>query len=145
MKNASTTVRQTSSKNTNYAKLDEDGNIIINLEDVTEDKVSFIKYSEDSKIELLARKGEDEKVHVAYGTCNSCNGSPKAYYKQSVDELQCNNCGLTFPLDVIGVDGTGCHPIKIDEDGITTTETGVVIDKNTLFENEALFSNIVSH
>ncbi|MBR2289073.1 MAG: DUF2318 domain-containing protein [Clostridia bacterium] len=80
-----------------------------------------------------------------FGTCWSCNGSPYAYYNQSGKLLQCNNCGLTFSLDVIGRDGTGCHPIMIDESGVTETDTGIVIDKDVLIANEKLFSNIVAH
>lgn len=128
-----------------FATLDDEGNVVINKEDVSEDKISIIRYSEDSKVEIIAIKGKDGGVNVALGTCQSCNGSPYAYYTQSGDELQCNNCGLTFPLDVIGVDGTGCHPIKIDETGITRTEDGITINKDVLLSKEKLFSKIVAH
>lgn len=127
------------------ATLDENGNVIINTNDLSENQISFFKYSDNSKIELIAIKGEDGNVRVSLGTCWSCNGSPYAYYTQSGELLQCNNCGLTFPLNVIGVDGTGCHPIMIDESGITKTDTGIVIDKDVLLKNEKLFSNIVAH
>ncbi|MBQ9279487.1 MAG: DUF2318 domain-containing protein [Clostridia bacterium] len=80
-----------------------------------------------------------------FGTCQSCNGSPNAYYAQTGKMLKCNNCGLTFPMDVIGVDGTGCHPIMIEEDGITQTDTGIAINKDTLLKNESLFTKIVAH
>ena len=138
--------KKTLAKSTSkLATLDEEGNVIINKSDVSEDKISFLKYSEDSKIELIAIKGENGDVNVALGTCGSCNGSPKAYYNQSGDLLQCNNCGLTFPLDVIGIDGTGCHPIMIDESGITKTEEGITIRKDVLLKNESLFSKVVEH
>ena len=69
-----TTIKSTSK----LATLDEEGNVIINKSDVSEDKISFLKYSEDSKIELIAIKGENGDVNVALGTCGSCNGSPFA-------------------------------------------------------------------
>ena len=47
------------------ATLDEDGNVIINQDEVSEDKISFLKYAEDSKIELIAIKGADGNVNVA--------------------------------------------------------------------------------
>ena len=47
------------------ATLDETGNVVINKEDLEQNKVSFLKYAEDSKIELIAIKGEDGSVKVS--------------------------------------------------------------------------------
>ncbi|MBQ8995006.1 MAG: DUF2318 domain-containing protein, partial [Oscillospiraceae bacterium] len=95
-------------------KKDEQGNILIQATDLSQDKVAFIPLGGDSKIELLARIGEDGEIKVALGTCQSCNGSPKAYYTQEGDLIKCNNCGLTFPLEILDSPGSGCHPITID-------------------------------
>ncbi len=127
------------------ATLDEEGNVIIIADDVSEDKISFIKYSDESKIELIAIKGANGKINVALGTCQSCNGSPNAYYTQSGNLLQCHNCGLTFETDIIGIDGNGCHPILIDESGITRAENEIKINKEILLAKESLFANIKSH
>ena len=128
-----------------YARLNENGDVIIYADDLSTDTVSYIRYSEDSRIELLAVKGEDGMPKVALGTCQSCNGSPYAYYVQSGNEFQCNNCGLTFPLSEIGVDGNGCHPIKISDSGIRTTEDGIVISKDLLMDSESLFLTVEEH
>lgn len=112
---------------------------------LSEDKMSLFRVSDDSKVELIAIKGADGKAKVALATCQSCNGSPGAYYTQSSDLLQCNNCGLTFPLSVIGVDGTGCHPIMLDETKLTETDGGVSIDKEYLLSLEPLFTNVAEH
>ena len=73
-------------------KPDEEGNLRILAESLTTEKISFIRPSEESKLELLARKDGDGNVRVALGTCQSCNGSPMAYYTQEGDLLRCNNC-----------------------------------------------------
>ena len=73
------------------AELNEDGDLMIYADRLSSDKVSFIRVSENSRIELLARIGDDGAVKAALGTCQSCNGSPGAYYTQEGSELQCNN------------------------------------------------------
>ena len=90
-----------------YAEQDGDGNIVIRRSDLSSEQVSFIRVAESSNIELLARLGDDGGISVALGTCQSCNGSPRAYYTQDGDLLTCNNCGLTFPLSVLDTPGIG--------------------------------------
>ena len=125
---------------------DPDATLIqINVADLSSDQITFIRLGGDSKIELLARKGEDGQVKVALGTCQSCNGSPGAYYTPENDLLKCNNCGLTFPLSVLDQPGGGCHPIMIDEDMIHVTDTGVAIDTEKLLKYENLFEKVKAH
>lgn len=119
--------------------------IEITASQLREDKISLFRVSNSSKVELVAIKGADGKAKVALATCQSCNGSPGAYYTQKGNELQCNNCGLTFPLSVIGEDGSGCHPIKLDQTKVTETDGGVLIDKAYLLSLEPLFANVAEH
>ena len=128
-----------------FAKLNEDGNVVIYADELSEDEVSFIKVSEDSRIELLAKKDAQGNAKVALGTCQSCNGSPGAYYTQVGNELQCNNCGLTFPISVVEEAGGGCHPIMIDEAGIEYTDDGLIIDMSVLAQYENLFTKVAEH
>ena len=128
-----------------FARLNEDGNVVIYADELSEDKISFIKVSEDSRIELLAKKDAKGNAKVALGTCQSCNGSPGAYYTQVGDELQCNNCGLTFPITVVEEAGGGCHPIMIDEAGIKYTDDGLIIDMSVLAQYEYLFEKVAEH
>ena len=118
--------------------------ITIAADDLNTDKVSFIKVP-GSKIELIARKDEKGQARVALGTCQSCNGSPYAYYVQEGDELMCNNCGLTFPLDVIDESGSGCHPIMIDDAIITREGNDVTLDTAGLAVYEELFEDVAEH
>ena len=109
------------------------------------DRISLFRVSDESKVELIAIQGADGRAKVALATCQSCNGSPRAYYSQTGDQLQCNNCGLTFPLSVIGEEGSGCHPIMLDETKVTETDDGVSIDRAYLLSLEPLFAQVAEH
>ena len=126
-------------------KPDEEGNLRILSESLTTEKISFIRPSEDSKLELLARKDGDGNVRIALGTCQSCNGSPMAYYTQTGDLLRCNNCGQTFPISVVDHPGGGCHPIMIDEKLIKEIEGGILLNMDELKIYEPLFAKVAEH
>ena len=127
------------------AELRTDGSLMIHADRLSTDKISFIRISENSRIELLARLGDDGTVKAALGTCQSCNGSPGAYYTQKGDELKCNNCGLTFPISVLDSPGGGCHPIMLDSKIVRHEGNDLVIDMNGLLAYEGLFSKVADH
>lgn len=127
------------------AETDGEGNLVIYSDRLSSDRISFIRISEDSRIELLARLGEDDKVKAALGTCQSCNGSPGAYYTQEGDELKCNNCGLTFPISVLDSPGGGCHPIMLNDEIVQYDGNNLVIDLDGLAVYEELFSKVADH
>ena len=114
---------------------------------LSSETVSFIRAGGDSKVELLARMGDDGLPKVALGTCQSCNGSPNAYYVQIEQYLRCNNCKLVFQLNILDSPGGGCHPISIDSEVILSQdESGIVIDRTALLEKyEYLFAKIADH
>ena len=122
-----------------------DKDLLIKKTELSTEKVSFIRPIEGSKIELLARIGDDGEIKIVLGTCQSCNGAPGAYYTQKGDQLKCNNCGLTFPLNVLDSPGGGCHPIMPDESVFTKTEEGIIIHTDPLAGYEELFSKVAEH
>ena len=121
------------------------GAFLIRTDSLRTDQVSFIRPDPGSRIELLARLGDDGKVKAALGTCQSCNGSPQAYYTQVGDLLRCNNCGQTFPLSVLDAPGGGCHPIMIDAAVLTETGDGLLVNTELLEQYEPLFSRVAEH
>ena len=127
------------------AERDKNGDIVVREKGLSSDKVAFLRVAEDSGIELLARIGEDGGVKVALGTCQSCNGSPGAYYTQEGSLLKYNNCGLTFPLSVLDSPGGGCHSVMIDPSIIRETQDGVVLDASALSQYEYLFEKVAVH
>ena len=98
------------------AKLDKEGNIVINEKDIT-DKVIYISYEyEDVTIGLLAVRDSEDKIIVVVNTCQSCGGSPYAYFVQVGDKIQCQNCGNMFAIDDLdNLSPDGCNPIGIEE------------------------------
>ncbi len=123
----------------------EDGDIILYADRLSSDQVSFLRVFENSRIELLARLGDDGKAKAALGTCQSCNGAPGAYYTQEEDHLKCNNCGLTFPLSVLDSPGGGCHPIMPDEEVLEYRGNNLLIHSEQLSAYEKLFASVADH
>lgn len=119
--------------------------LVIHAGSLSSETVSFIRIGEDSRIELVSRLGDDGTVKAALGTCQSCNGSPGAYYTQEGGLLKCNNCGLTFPISVLDSPGGGCHPIMMDEDIMQYEGNDLVIDIKKLERYEQLFLNVEAH
>ena len=107
------------------AKLDDDGNIVIEEKGIT-DKVVYISYEyEGVTIGLLAVRNSEGKVIVVVNTCQSCGGSPYAYFVQVGDKIQCQNCGNVFAIDDLdNLSPDGCNPIGIEE---RTDEDGKII------------------
>ena len=140
-------VRENSSEPTAEAvsAMDENGHLIIYADKLSSERISFIWVSDDSRIELLTRVGDDGMVKATLGTCQSCNGSPRAYYTQEGDKLKCNNCGLTFPISVLDNPGGGCHPIMLDETLLQYQGNDLVMDLSSLLAYEYLFSKVVNH
>ena len=131
--------------NSPYPEKTDDGMIRIPAEKLSHDNISFIRIAENSRIEILARIGDDGLPKAALGTCQSCNGSPKAYYTQEGDQLKCNNCGLTFPINVIDSQGYGCHPISIDSSIVRISDQEILLDAEKLAAYEPLFEKIEAH
>lgn len=123
----------------------QDGILVIQESSLSSDKVSFIRIDEDSNIELLACIGSDGRIKAALGTCQSCNGSPLAYYTQKGSQLMCNNCGLTFPLSVLDAPDGGCHPITLDPSIVKEAEGRVELSLEALLRYEPLFAKVASH
>ena len=122
------------------AELDSDGNIVINEEEITEEAV-YISYEYDGvTIGLLAVRNSEGKVIVVVNTCQSCGGSPYAYFVQVGNKIQCQNCGNLFAIDDLdNLTPDGCNPIgieeRIDKDGKITIGTEQLKELKNKFEN----------
>ena len=89
---------------------------------------TFIDVERDgTAMQLIARKDDAGNVRLAFNTCQSCGGSPYAWFEDLGDgTLQCQNCGLIFPPDTVGVDAAqGCNPVTIT-DYTVDDDTGTV-------------------
>ncbi|MBR1718662.1 MAG: DUF2318 domain-containing protein [Bacilli bacterium] len=122
------------------AKVDDNENIIINEDEITEDAV-YISYEYDGvTIGLLAVRNSEGKVIVVVNTCQSCGGSPYAYFVQVGKRVQCQNCGNYFAIDDLdSLTKDGCNPIeiedRIDKDGKIIIGTEQLKKLKNKFEN----------
>ena len=98
------------------AELNKDGNIVIKKESISE-TATYITYEYDGvKIGLLAVKDSNGEIKVVVNTCQSCGGSPYAFFIQVGNSIQCQNCGNLFLIDNLdNLNPDGCNPIKIED------------------------------
>ena len=111
--------------------------ISISLSSITTE-ASFYNYEHDgTDIHYFAVKGNDDEVHVAIDACDVCYHAKKGY-RQVGDEMECINCGLTFPIGDIGEKNTGggCWPSFIPT---VVTENDVLIEKTDLEDKTFMF------
>lgn len=122
------------------ATLNEDGNIIVEKNEIT-DEVTYISYKVDGVIiGLLAVKDSNSNVRVVINTCQSCGGSPNAYFIQIDNKIQCQNCGNIFQIDDLGdLKGGGCNPIAIED--MKETEDQIIIGVEQLKNLKDKFEN----
>lgn len=131
----------TSGSTAKEAVLNEEGDVVINLSDIT-DKAAFYEYDANgTTMGLFAVKASDGTIRTALNTCQVCNGSPYAFFEQQGDSVQCQNCGNQFSLDMIGQERGGCNPVPITDTDATTTDTQIVIPAKFLQDNAERFTN----
>ena len=103
---------------------------------------TFVDWTQDgTAMQLIARKDETGAVWLAFNTCQSCGGSPYAWFEYlGENTLQCQNCGLTFPLDTVGTTkAAGCNPVTITE--FTVDGDTVTVPQAVLVDNAQRFTN----
>lgn len=122
------------------ASINDDGNIVINENDITT-TATYISYEyEDVVIGLLAVRDSKDNVKVVINTCVSCGGSPYAYFVQVKNKLECQNCGSLFDIDNLdNLEDNGCHPIKIED--MTDSDGKIIIGTEQLKNLKDKFTN----
>ena len=103
---------------------------------------TFLDWTQDgTAMQLIARKDETGEVRLAFNTCQSCGGSPYAWFEYlGSNTLQCQNCGLLFALDTVGITGAaGCNPVTIT--GFAVNGDTVTVPQSILAENVHRFTN----
>ncbi|MBQ8081010.1 MAG: DUF2318 domain-containing protein [Clostridia bacterium] len=103
---------------------------------------SFIDWTQnDRPMQLIARKTAQGAIRLAFNTCQSCSGSPYAWFEYiGGGMLQCQNCGQTFNIEVVGTPrATGCNPVTITD--FTVENGAVIVPAETLDAGASLFEN----
>lgn len=120
---------------------DNSGNdIVINKSEIT-GTVKFIPTKVGrTSMEIIAVKASDDTIRTAFNTCQVCNGSAKAYYKQDGEMIVCQNCGNRFSTDLVGFERGGCNPIPILKEDKTDNGDTITISQEFLAKNKGLFT-----
>jgi uncharacterized membrane protein len=117
-----------------------DRDLVIRLEEVTENAVFYPVDIEGTRLEVLAVKAPDGSIRTAFNTCQVCYASGRGFYKQQGTVLVCQNCGNRFRMSQVEVRSGGCNPIPIFRDYKTVTDTTITISKEFLKEARAIFA-----
>jgi len=64
-------------------------------------------------IPFFVVEGPDGVVRAAFDACDICFAARKGYHQEE-DFMVCNNCGNTFPIDLINVEKGGCNPVPLN-------------------------------
>lgn len=92
----------------------ENGEIVIDTDTLTEHPL-YINYdSNGTNIQMIAVNASDGSSRLSLNTCQACNPSSKAYFKEENGRLVCQNCGNVFTMDSVGEPAGGCNPMNID-------------------------------
>ena len=109
----------------------ENGEISIDADTLTLNPM-YINYdSNGTNIQLIAVKGSDGTPRLSLNTCQVCNPSPMAYFKEQNGRLVCQNCGNVFTVDSVGETTGGCNPMYIDYKNTDGKLTVSVVDLDT--------------
>ncbi len=119
----------------------EGTDVVINKNDVSETVKFYPVKIGNKNMEILAVKASDGTIRTAFNTCQVCNGSPRAYYKQEGDTLVCQNCGNRFSMDMVEQQRGGCNPIPILKEDKTDDGTNITISKDFIEQNKELFTD----
>lgn len=115
--------------------------LIIPKSEITETAKFFPVKVGKTNMEVMAVKASDGTIRTAFNTCQVCNGSPRAYYKQQGNVVICQNCGNKFSMDMIEQQRGGCNPIPIMKDEKTDDGTNIIISKAFIEQNKGLFTD----
>jgi uncharacterized membrane protein len=116
------------------------GDLIIPKSEITETAKFYPYNANGTRMEILAVKAGDGSIRTAFNTCQICNGSPKAYYKQQGNVLVCQNCGNRFNMDMVEQERGGCNPVPIVNGEKNDDGTNITISKDFIVKNKDLFT-----
>jgi len=123
------------------AVLNEDGDILINGDQVTK-VATFYNYEfEGVTIQLIAVRASDGTVRIVFNTCQACNPDKNAYFVQEGDYIVCQTCGTRIKIDDIGFKGVGCSPFYIPDEYKTSDGSNIIISEEYIKGFKEKFEN----
>lgn len=98
-----------------YARVAAEGGLVkIQLREISGTTASYFAYSVGGKeVRFFALRAADGSLRVALDACNACYRAKLGYHQQG-DSMICNNCGMAFRSQDVGVVRGGCNPIPLE-------------------------------
>ena len=116
----------------------ENGQLAIDIGTLTEHPL-YVNYdSNGTNIQMIAVNASDGSARLSLNTCQTCNPSPKAYFKERSGKLVCQNCGNVFKMDSVGGTAGGCNPMNIQ---YTVADGKITVNTADLDSHAKLFSS----
>ena len=99
-----------------FAKVSaENGLVKIPVSAIGNASTAYFAYAVgDKEVKFFALKSVDGSLRVALDACNACYRAKLGYHRQG-DSMICNNCGMAFRSQDIGVQHGGCNPIPVEK------------------------------
>lgn len=118
------------------AVVPEKGAVKIPLTGLKDGKARFFSLGTgEPAVRFFAFRRSDGSIAVALDACNACYRA-KLGYRQDGDQMICNNCGMAFQPEDIGVSTGGCNPVPVAH---TVTADAVVVETGVLEQGRKYF------
>jgi uncharacterized membrane protein len=97
---------------------DTDGEVRINISDVSDGKAHYYTYKNEGKtIKFFVVKSPDGAIRAAFDACDVCFHAKKGYGQEG-DFMVCNNCGMKFHSSRVNVVEGGCNPAPLKRENV---------------------------
>ncbi len=91
----------------------ESGEVRVSLADLDDKKPHFYVFQTGGKdIRFFLLRDAEGGVRAALDACHNCFRAKRGY-RQEGNTVICNNCGMSFKYENIGIVNGGCNPISI--------------------------------
>ena len=116
-----------------------DGDLVINIAEITENALFFPVDIDGVRMEVLAVKAPDGSIRTAFNTCQVCYASGRGYFVQTGTLLVCQNCGNRYRMSQVERRAGGCNPVPIFPANKTVTTDTITISREYLGQTKAIF------
>ncbi len=94
----------------------EGGIVRLPASDFEDGRAKFFQYQgQRGTIRFFVLKSRDGVIRAAFDACDVCFREKKGY-RQEGDAMICNNCGQSFPSDMVNVVKGGCNPSPLQRE-----------------------------
>ena len=119
----------------------EGESLVIPTREISE-TVKFYPLTVDgAKMEVLGVTAPDGTIRTAFNTCQVCHGSPRAYFVQQGQAVECQACRNQFPMSRVGLVAGGCNPVPIFPANKTQTNETITISRVHLRQAKDMFES----